>query len=401
MRRHEVSYHEDIDSISFKSEYCNHLEVTTHLKEKVFASMKISIESIQKMKSSKETFSSKEFVFESQIIFRRSDFSIDSQVSTSSSSSASIREKSVDLAMISVVIYKMSSQQKDVQLFSISLKDVNEHLKKSDEKKINSASILSKKYLEFLDVFSKVAFNELSSHRDIDHQIILKEDKHVDHEYCSLYNMSIEKLVTVKKYLEKNLKKEFITISFSLFVSSILFAKKSNDQLRFCVNYRKLNFITRKNRYSLSLIDETLTQLSKIKIFTRLNIRQTFHRVRIREENENLTIFRTRFESYKYRVMSFELINESAIYQHYMNDILFDLLDKFVTTYFDDILIYSQNLKEHRDHVKKILERLRAAELQMNINKYEFDMIETKFLELIVKKNEIRMNLEKIRTIMK
>ena len=178
-----------------------------------------------------------------------------------------------------------------------------------------------------------------------------------------MYNISIEKLVTVKKYLEKNLKKEFITISFFFFVSSILFAKKSNDQFRFCVNYRKLNFITWKNRYSLSLINEILTQFSKIKIFTRLNIRQTFHRVRIKEKNENLIIFRIKFESYNYRVMSFELINESAIYQHYINDILFDLLDKFVTIYFNDILIYNQNLKEHRTYVKKILKRLRAAKL--------------------------------------
>ncbi len=75
-----------------------------------------------------------------------------------------------------------------------------------------------------------------------------------------------KELKIVKKYLENNLKKEFIIASRSSFVSSIIFMKKTNESLRFCVDYKKLNQLIKKNKYSLSLIDETLTHLRKINI---------------------------------------------------------------------------------------------------------------------------------------
>jgi hypothetical protein len=134
-----------------------------------------------------------------------------------------------------------------------------------------------------------------------------------------------KKLKIVKKYLENNLKKEFIIASRSSFISSIMFMKKTNESLRFCVDYKKLNHLIKKNRYSLSLIDETLTHLKKTKYFIKLDIRQAFHRIRITNaESEDLTTFRIKFDAYKYRVLSFDLCNELVTYQHYMNDVFFD-----------------------------------------------------------------------------
>ena len=77
--------------------------------------------------------------------------------------------------------------------------------------------------------------------------------------------MLINELMTVKKYLKNNLNKDFIQISSVLIASSVLFIQKSGEKLRFCVNYRKLNIITKKNQYSLSLIEETLTRMIKTK----------------------------------------------------------------------------------------------------------------------------------------
>jgi hypothetical protein len=123
-----------------------------------------------------------------------------------------------------------------------------------------------------------------------------------------------------------------------------MFMKKTNESLRFCVDYRKLNQLIKKNIYSLSLIDETLAHLSKTKYFIKLNIRQIFHRIKIANaEFEDLIIFKIRFDAYKYRVLSFELCNESATYQHYMNDVFFDYLDDFVSIYINDIFIYSNS----------------------------------------------------------
>ena len=78
---------------------------------------------------------------------------------------------------------------------------------------------------------------------------------------------------------------------------------------------------------------------------------------------KDLIIFRTRYGSYKYKVLPFRLINRPAIYQRYMNDVLFNYLNKFCTVYLDDILIYSDNKLKHQVHVKKVLKRLRNAGL--------------------------------------
>ncbi len=105
----------------------------------------------------------------------------------------------------------------------------------------------------------------MSYHKKHDHCIELEKDHESDHDYASLYNLSEEKLQLVKKYLKEHLDKDFIESSIAFYVSSILFVKKSEDELRFCVNYRKLNAIIKKNRYSISLIAETIARLSKAK----------------------------------------------------------------------------------------------------------------------------------------
>ncbi len=117
------------------------------------------------------------------------------------------------------------------------------------------------------------------------------------------------------------------------------------------------------------------------------------------KENENLIIFRTKYETYKYLIMFFELINESSTFQNFMNDILMNYLDEFVVAYLNDIIVYSNSKKEHIRHVRKILQRLREAEIQADVDKCEFHITETKFLEMIVKRDEIKMNSEKVKAI--
>jgi hypothetical protein len=239
----------------------------------------------------------------------------------------------------------------------------------------------------------------MSSHRKHDHSIELQFEIE-EFIHASLYNMSENELILVKKYLENNLEKKFIEAISASFVSSVLFVKKSNDELRFCVNYKKLNIITKKNRYSLSLIFELMTRLFKTKYMIKIDIRHDFNRIRMTTSiDENLTTFRTRFESYKYLILYFELINESATFQNFMNDTFMNYLDEFVVAYLNDILIYSKDKKKHKEHVRKMLYKLRKAEIQANIDKCEFNVFETKFLDVIVRVNEIRMNSKKIQTI--
>ncbi len=130
---------------------------------------------------------------------------------------------------------------------------------------IDSESVMSFEYHDFLDVFFKKKTDVLSSHKKHDHRIKLGKDHEIDHEYAFLYNFSKEELLLIKKYLKEHLNKDFIESSIASYASSILFVKKSNDELRFCVNYHKLNVIIKKNRYSISLIAKTIARLFKAK----------------------------------------------------------------------------------------------------------------------------------------
>ena len=106
-----------------------------------------------------------------------------------------------------------------------------------------------------------------------------------------------------------------------------------------------------------------MIRLTRTKIFTKLNVRQTFYRIRLNKEVEDLTTFRTRYESYKYKILSFKLCNESTSFQRFINDALMNYLNDFYTAYVNDILIYFDDSLKHELHVKKVLNRLRAAEL--------------------------------------
>ncbi len=163
---------------------------------------------------------------------------------------------------------------------------------------------------------------------------------------------------------KKHLNKSFIESSTTSYASSILFVKKSDDELRFRVDYRKLNAIIKKNRYSISLIVETIARLFKAKWMTKIDIRYAFNRIRIHsKKDENLITFRIKYETYKYLIMSFELTNESFIFQNFMNDTLMNYLNEFVVVYLDNIIVYSNNKKEHIRHVRKILQRLRETNI--------------------------------------
>jgi hypothetical protein len=161
-----------------------------------------------------------------------------------------------------------------------------------------------------------------------------------------------------------------------------------------------LNAIIKKNRYSISLIAETTVRLSKTKWMIKINIRHAFNRIRMHfKEDEDLITFKTKYETYKYLIMLFELINESSIFQNFMNDTLMNYLNEFVIAYLNDIIVYSNNKKKHIQHVRKILQRLRETNIQTDVNKCEFHIIETKFLKMIINRDEIKMNLEKIKAI--
>ncbi len=307
--------------------------------------------------------------------------------------------------MIEVAVYQTLVKNKKIKIFFLIISEINKALSSvEDFAKLNeiisvmSLNELKKKllivYHDFLNVFDREKTTQLLSHRLYDHKIELKEESQSSR--SQLYLMLSYKLQKVKEYLEENLKKKFITFNKASFASLILFVKKKNNSLRFCMNCWKLNALIKRDRYSILLIDEVLARIQDSKYLIQLNIIIAFNKLRMSSESEDLTTFVTFFDIYKYRVMLFELINESAFFQYYINDVLFNCLHKFCQTYLNDILIYSKTLKEHRTHVKEVLEKLREVDLQIDIDKCEFKIQKISFLELLIFINNLRMNSWKV-----
>ena len=214
-----------------------------------------------------------------------------------------------------------------------------------------------------------------------------------------IYALFKKELRILRKYLNENLKKEFIRKSQSSTKYSILFVLKKDETLRLCVDYRKLNEITIKNRYSLSNINELQNRLIKAIYFIKFDLRRAYNLIRMKTREEWKTTFRTRYEHYEYTMMSFELINASTTCQEMINDALREHLNVFVIAYLNDILIYSKTLEEHKQHVKTVLRCLKQRQLLFKFEKCEFHRLDVEFLEFVMGTQGVRMDPTKFKAI--
>ena len=214
------------------------------------------------------------------------------------------------------------------------------------------------------------------------------------------YELNKNQIIVIKKYVDDMLNKDFIRSSTSDFAVSILLMKKFDENLKVCVDYRVFNFLTMKNRNTSFLIREILTRLCVVKFYNKFDIIIAFNEIKIREENENKTVFLIRWKLFEYVVMFFDLCNASKTFQIFINVILRKYLNDFCIAYVDDILMYSNIKKKHVIHVQKILVKLQKTKLFLNINKCEFFVIEIKYLKFIIITEEIKMNFKKMTIIM-
>jgi hypothetical protein len=257
----------------------------------------------------------------------------------------------IDIAMIGAAGFTRLSKHKGNTVFTTSLYKIDRLIEKKTSLLEETLEQLVERqlpacYTDYKDIFSKAVSDQLAPYWLYDYKIQLEGENNLG--FSPLYNYSLEELQAIKKYITENLQKGFIASSSTLYTAPILFARKGNSSLQFCIDFRKLNLITQKNRYPLPLIDKTLACLGKARIFTKLDIRQAFYRIQIHPDSEDLTTFQTQYRTYKIKVVPFGLTNSPATYQYYINNVLFDYLDDFCTAYLDDILIYSENKLEYK-----------------------------------------------------
>lgn len=195
------------------------------------------------------------------------------------------------------------------------------------------------------------------------------------------------------------MKKGFIKASSAPCSSPILLAKKPGRGVRFCVDYKKLNKLTKKDAYPLLLIEETLVQLKKVRIFIKIDIRQAFFKLCMAIEVKDLTTMIIRFEVFKWKVLPFGLTGRPAFWERFINNTLWEYLNDFCTAYLDNILIYSSNMKKHQKYVQKVLAKLCEASIQVDVDKCKFHMTTIKYLEMIISTDNIKIDFTKVEAI--
>ncbi|RVW60606.1 Retrovirus-related Pol polyprotein from transposon 17.6 [Vitis vinifera] len=168
---------------------------------------------------------------------------------------------------------------------------------------------------------------------------------------------------------------------------------------KLCIDYRKLNRVTVKNKYPLPRIDDLFDQLKGAKYFSKIDLRTGYHQLRVREEDVSKTAFRTRYGHYEFLVMPFGLTNAPAAFMDLMNRVFRAYLDQFVIVFVDDILIYSRSLEEHKQHLVTTLGTLRRHQLYGKLDKSEFWLTEVNFLGHVVSEAGIAVDHSKVEAV--
>ncbi|CAN0827436.1 Transposon Tf2-9 polyprotein [Linum grandiflorum] len=213
------------------------------------------------------------------------------------------------------------------------------------------------------------------------------------------YRMAPVELKELKEQLQELLDKGFIRPSISPWGAPVLFVKKKDGSMRMCIDYRRLNKATIKNRYPLPRIDDLFDKLQGASVFSKIDLRSGYHQLRVAEMAIPKTAFRTRYGHYEFLVMPFGLTNAPAAFMALMNKVFHEYLDHFVIVFIDDILIYSKNKVEHGEHLIIVLQRLREKELYAKFSKCGFWLKEALFLGHIISGQGVEVDPKKIEAV--
>ncbi len=218
------------------------------------------------------------------------------------------------------------------------------------------------------------------------------------------YRMPANDLIEIKKQIKELLDKGYIRPSSSPWGAPVLLVEKKDGSLRMVVDYRALNEVTIKNKYPLPMINDLFDQLQGATmindlfdqlvgacIFSKIDLRSGYHQLKIREQDIPKTAFTTRYGLYEYTVkdipktafttryglyeytvMSFGLTNAPAYFMSMMNKVFMEYLDKFVVVFIDDIMVYSKNKEEHKEHLRLVLEKLRNTSCMLSLANVSF-----------------------------
>ena len=248
---------------------------------------------------------------------------------------------------------------------------------------------------DFLDIFRKKQGTEtLPPNREYDMQIDLRPSAKLA--AAKLYQLTEEQRQTLLETLDREVSAGRIRPSNASYGSPMFFVPKKDGRWRMVVDYRKINEETIPDAYPLPLISQITNDLSKAKVFTKLDLTGAYQLLRMAPGQEPLTAFRTQYGMFESLVVRDGLRNAPAVFQHFLNDVFKEVLGRGVTIYIDDILIYASEVAELRRLTRKVFEIIRGASLYLKASKCEFEVTSMTFLGYVISDKGVETDPAKV-----
>ena len=179
----------------------------------------------------------------------------------------------------------------------------------------------------------------------------------------------IHKQHEIKEHLDSMLNEGIIQPSCSPWAAPVILVPKKDGSTRFCIDYRRINAITKKDAYPLPRIDQTLDALATAKLYSSLDLTSGYWQIELDSESREKSAFTTNWGLYEFNVMPFGLCGAPSTFQRLMETVLAGLQWDLCLVYLDDIIIFSQSFDEHLIRLKEVFERIRKANLKLKPSK--------------------------------
>lgn len=211
--------------------------------------------------------------------------------------------------------------------------------------------------------------------------------------------LGVEKDLEVERQVADLVRKGMVESTDSSWSSPVVLVKKKDNSWRLCVDYRRLNAVTRKDAYPLPRIDDSLDALAGSVLFSTLDLLSGYWQVPLDQDAQDKAAFVTRGGLWKWKVLPFGLTSAPASFERLMEQVLKGLQWKNLLLYLDDIIVFSTDFDTHLERLETVLQRFRTANLKLKPSKCELLQKEVKFLGYVVSSHGVSTDQDKVRAV--